>query len=94
MPMISENFKKNSGEAIVAISQYLNASAIEITIQEGKYVDERMQMTFTTIDKIPFIITDSSSFKGAEIILETVPAFFIQYSDLKVIHKKCKITFN
>ena len=77
MPMISSSFEKNSGEAIVAISQYQNASAIEITIQEGKYVDERLQITFTTIDKIPLIITDNSVYKGTEITLESVPAFML-----------------
>ncbi len=90
MPMISPTFGQNTGEAIIAISQYQNASVIEITIQEGKYVDERLQITFTTIDKIPLIITDPSLYLGSEITLDTVPAFFIQYSDLKVVQKKCK----
>jgi hypothetical protein len=63
---------------------------IEITIQEGGYVDERLQITFTTIDKIPLIVSDTSEYRGTEITLESVPAFMLQYSDLKVVQKKCK----
>jgi hypothetical protein len=77
MPMISSSFEKNSGEAIVAINQYQNASAVEITIQEGKYVDERLQITFTTIDRIPLIISEPSVYRGTEISLESVPAFML-----------------
>lgn len=88
--MITSSFDKNYGEAIVAISQQQNSSTIEITIQEGKYVDERLQITFNTIDKIPLIITDPSVFIGSEITLESVPAFMQQYSDLKAVQKKCK----
>ena len=78
MPIISSSFQKNSGEAIVAINQLLNSSAVEITIQEGRYVDERLQITFTTLNKIPLIVVDpTSEYKGTEITLESVPAFFI-----------------
>ena len=82
---------QNYGDAIVAISQYQNASDIEVSIQEGKYVDERFQITFTAIDKIPMVINDPNNvIKGSVILLESVPAILITYSKLRVVSKKCK----
>jgi len=54
-------------------------------------VDERFQITFTTIDKIPIVVNDKSVSKGSSvIILESVPALFVTYSDLRIVDKKCK----
>lgn len=50
IPLISEAFDRNDGEALVHLTSYLNRSSLEISMQEGNYIDNRLLLTIDNID--------------------------------------------
>ena len=56
LPMISENFELNEGEVILEIESLANLTTIIITLQEGKYIDERIQISLTTMERLAQVI--------------------------------------
>lgn len=43
-------FKQNTGEAMIRLSSFANISSIEMSIQEGKYIDERIGISISNVD--------------------------------------------
>lgn len=50
--MVANNFEMNSGDASVIITTKAKISFIDLTILEGKYIDERIQISIENVDTI------------------------------------------
>jgi hypothetical protein len=62
-------------------------------MQEGHYIDERIQMSFTTpIDRLAEIIRKPQGYAGVEVELDTIPAIYTVIANLRVVEIKCKMT--
>ena len=82
--MIADNFELNEGEAMVHLTNFMNITSLEMTIQEGKYIDERISLVIPNMDATAiqgiFQITNLSA--ESVLYIEAAPAQYTLYSDL------------
>lgn len=95
VPLISEHFDgTNSGEVILELSTLANITTVDLSLQEGHYIDERIQMSFTTpIERLAEIVRNPKGYAGVEVELDTTPAMYTVIADLRVVEIKCKMIF-
>ena len=44
------------------VQSIANITSVDLSLQEGKYIDDRVQMSFTTIDKLGQVIREPKVF--------------------------------
>lgn len=88
--MISDNFKMNSGDAMISIASFANISKIDMSIQEGKYIDDRIQITLANVDSVATLFLVNNTQSEEIIYIDSAPALYQVFSDLQLVKEKCK----
>ena len=75
------------------LSTLANITTVDLSMQEGHYIDERIQMSFTTpIGRLADIIRNPKGYAGVEVDLDTIPAMYTVIANLRVVEIKCKVS--
>lgn len=93
--MVSDKFDRNDGDALIHITSYLNRSTIEMSLQEGPYIDNRLLIQMVNVRDIHgmFKVDNETHTTESVYFINATEANVTTYADLSLDSvKQCFLT--